>query len=306
MSDPSADSPALQRRAQQGDGSALDSLIARHLEWVRACVRRRLGGVHRRDGDTMDYVQEALSKVLRYGPELTVDDDRQFRAIVAKIVENHLHDRFHHLTAEMRDVRREVGDSQLGVPRSLAGGSETPSRDAVAREDSSRLELALELLGHRDRIALRLRHDHGLPFARIGAALGVNEVAARKRHDRALVRMRQLHDDLEAGRIDVALTRSIGSRVRKLVESKLRAFERDALGGLARTAAGEETLAEERSVAEVVDAIRAAVREVTAQADEREYASAIVAAVRAVGERFDAAEPFVAIAAELERVVVDE
>ena len=57
----------------------------------------------RREGDTQDFVQEALIEVLRDGPRFAVDNVDAFRALLARIVENTLIDRQRYMHRARRD-----------------------------------------------------------------------------------------------------------------------------------------------------------------------------------------------------------
>ncbi|MFO1077458.1 MAG: sigma-70 family RNA polymerase sigma factor [Planctomycetota bacterium] len=188
-------------RLHRGDPVALQRLVADHLPWIEQHVRRRLSQQLRRDGETCDFVQEALIEVLRDGPRFVVENVQGFRALLARIVENNLRDRGRHLHRERRDVRREralPSDSVLVLDAPARSVTEPPVH-AERKERSAWLQLALELLGPEDREAIRMRIWDGLTFAAIGAALGIGEEAVRKRYDRALPRLARKLELLRSG-----------------------------------------------------------------------------------------------------------
>jgi len=189
-------------RLHRGDESALHRLLADHLPWIAAQVRKRLSPVARRDGDTDDFVQEALVDVLRDGPRFAIDDPAAFRALLLRIVENTLVDRVRYLHRERRDLRREralPSDSVLLLGPTARSVTEPPAH-AHATEQREWLRLALELLEPDDREAIRGRDWDGLSFPDLGERLGVGEEAARKRYQRALPRLAQKLDQLRSGR----------------------------------------------------------------------------------------------------------
>lgn len=67
---PSDTITAQMLRVHGGDTEALHRLVAEHLPWIAAHVRRRLTPLLRRDGDTQDHVQEAMIDVLGCEPQL--------------------------------------------------------------------------------------------------------------------------------------------------------------------------------------------------------------------------------------------
>jgi len=81
--------------------------LERHLPWIQKQVRLRLGSKLRAKGETCDYVQDAVVQFLHYGPRIMISSDRQFRALLARIVENALCDKHDWFTARRRDMTYE-------------------------------------------------------------------------------------------------------------------------------------------------------------------------------------------------------
>jgi RNA polymerase sigma factor (sigma-70 family) len=188
----------LLRRLHGGDRRALEELLVRHLDWVRAQVRRRLGAVVRREGETEDFVQAAVVDALDRGPRFVVDSPERFRALLLRMVENNVRDRVRYMHRQQRDCRRQLcraSDSVLVLDAPFRTVTD-PGEAAARGERIATLQLALELLEPEDREAIRLREWDGLSFGDVGARLGVGEEAARKRYARALPRLVQKVDAL--------------------------------------------------------------------------------------------------------------
>jgi RNA polymerase sigma-70 factor (ECF subfamily) len=200
--DPSDDTRVLLQRWHAGDRQAIEALVGRDLEWIRGHVRARLGPLLRSRGETMDYVQDAVLDVLQYTPRFLTDDRRQFRALVARIVENHLRDAHDHHAAQRRTPARErpvPTDSVLDL--GVAASTVTrPDAAAERNEQEAWVRLALELLEPADRQVLLLRQWQGLEFAVVGEHLGIAEDAARMRFQRALPKLAKQLEALRAGR----------------------------------------------------------------------------------------------------------
>lgn len=197
----------LLRRWHAGDGDAFAELIRRHLPWIHARVRERLGPALREKVESADLVQDALVDVLCYGPRFTLSDENQFRALLARIVENSIRDQADRFAAKKRAAARETAlpdDSVLDLdpPREPVT---RPSEAAMRNESAALLRLALGLLAPRDREVIVLRQQEELSFAAIGERLGVPEDTARFRFQRALPRLAQRIEDLRSGRVDRAL-----------------------------------------------------------------------------------------------------
>lgn len=207
MIDRSLATEALLQRTHTGDGAALDALLADNLEWVRQRVRARLGPLLRQRGQTEDYLQDVVVDLLRNGPRFVVRDQSCFRALLTRIVENVLVDRWHWLHRARRNVDRErplEAGAVLDLDLPTSGG--TRPDDAAARaEDREWLHLALELIPAADRQVLWLREWEGLSFPAIAGELEITEDAARMRLNRALPRLATQLERLRAGRLAESL-----------------------------------------------------------------------------------------------------
>ncbi|HEX5051375.1 MAG TPA: sigma-70 family RNA polymerase sigma factor [Planctomycetota bacterium] len=204
--DPAA-TDVLLRRSHHGDRAALDALLAANLDWVCKRVHDRLGPLLRAKGETQDYVQDVVVDVLRSGPRFVTADQAQFRALLCRIVENVLSDRWHGLHAQRRAVTRErplPSDTVLGLDAPSAGTTR-PGEAAARAEDAEWIHLAMELLPAADREILWLREWTGQTFPAIATGLGITEDAARMRYQRALPRLAERLELLRAGRLAEAL-----------------------------------------------------------------------------------------------------
>lgn len=181
----------LLQRWHGGDREAIDALVARDLPWIREFVARRLGPLLRGRGETLDYVHDALIDVLAYVPRFVTGDRANFRALLARMLENHLRDAHDHHAAAKRSPLRErpmPSDSVLDLDQRQQGVPQ-PSSVAAQNEYAAWVRLAIELLDREDRQVLLLREWHGLDFAAIAEHLGIQENAARMRFQRALPKL---------------------------------------------------------------------------------------------------------------------
>ncbi|MCU0866844.1 MAG: sigma-70 family RNA polymerase sigma factor [Planctomycetes bacterium] len=192
----------LLQRWHQGERAAIDALIARDLPWIRDHVHARLGPLLRARGETMDYLQDAILDVLHYTPRFVTDDRRQFRALVARIVENHLRDAHdHHAALRRTPVKERPVPSDSVLDLGAAASTVTrPDAAAERNEQEAWVRLALELLEPADREVLLLRQWQGLEFAAVGERLGIAEDAARMRFQRALPKLARQLEALRAGK----------------------------------------------------------------------------------------------------------
>ncbi len=178
-------------RVNRGDEGAFHELLERDQEWVRGRVRERLGPGLRGKTETVDLVQSTMVEVLRYRPNLRVDGREQFRALMARIVENVIRAFHDHVRAQCRDAAREQA-LQSGSDAAPASSQQPPLDALVDLEADDALRSALRQLRESDRRVLELRYFREQSFAQIGEALHISSDAARMQCNRAEARLRDL------------------------------------------------------------------------------------------------------------------
>lgn len=201
----SGDVPHLLRRWHGGDQGALAELVEACLPWLRQHVDERLGAFLRERGDADDYLQDALLDFLRDGPRFQVRDERQFRGLLVRVIENTLRDKNDWFRAKRRHLG--VGDAALpeGSVLDLHSGlvlTSTPSRGVAREESRAWVRLALELLDPEDRKVILGRDYEQRAFEDIGRELGLSPDAARMRWNRAVARLAQTMHKLRQGQVD--------------------------------------------------------------------------------------------------------
>lgn len=105
-----------------------------------------------------------------------------------------------HLGAQRRDARRELSLDRPSLPQAtsaalaarLMGQITSPSAAAIRAEMKLQLHEALESMDPIDREVLTLRHFEQLNTAETARELGIAEEAAKKRHIRALKRLKEI------------------------------------------------------------------------------------------------------------------
>lgn len=187
-----------------GDPQALARLLDRNLGWIRKRVANRMGALLQAKGTPTDYVQDAMVEVLRYGPKFVMTDEAQFRALMAKIVENVLRGRSDWFTAERRAANRERGgasDTVLDIDPHRK--PVTRPSQAFERDEAAEIaRLGISLLDESDREVIILRQWDDLPFGEIAKRLDTTEAAARMRFERALPKLAEKIALLRSGDID--------------------------------------------------------------------------------------------------------
>jgi len=207
----SQETASLLESWHRGDETALNSLLERHLPWLRNYVRTRLGNLLRSKGETCDYVQDAVLEFLRYGPRVVVSNEGQFRALMVRIVGNSLRNNYDWFTTLRRQAARECKLTRdtvlyLDPPRSDV---KTPSHHQGIHEQEAWVRFAMELLDPADREVLVFRQWENLSFDQIGERLGITKEAAWMRHKRALNRLAEKAWGLRQGKLAEFLKESV-------------------------------------------------------------------------------------------------
>lgn len=191
----------------EGKQEGLDALLERHIPWLQGQVRKRLSPELRGKADTHDYVQDAVVKFLRYAPRFTISDEAPFRALLLKVVESTLLNRYRWFTARRRQMARErplPADTVLTLdpPQQV---SKTPSQSASRHEEEAWIRLSMEFLDPDDREVIVLREWDGLSYPEIAARVDITADAARMRHNRAMGRLSDKVYALRCGIIEKVL-----------------------------------------------------------------------------------------------------
>jgi RNA polymerase sigma-70 factor, ECF subfamily len=196
------DTEDLVDRAARGDDCARQALLIRYYERLIRMATVRLDRRLAPRVDPDDVVQEALLEASQDLSDYLRDRPLPFHAWLRQYVGQRISKLHrHHLGAQRRSVRREeAGDwhlpeeSTVLLAERLLDRQSSPSRRIQREELRQRIQAALARLGERDREVVVLRHLEQLSTAETAEVLGITEAAVKKRHLRALERLRALWD----------------------------------------------------------------------------------------------------------------
>lgn len=198
------DTTELLQRAADGDRDALGQLLQRDRHRLRRTIALRLDRRLAGRIDPSDVLQEAQLEVVARLPEFLQQSTLPFFLWVRLITMQRLmtlHRR--HLNARMRSADCEVSLDQ-GKPQAssaalaaqLLGQITSPSNAAIRAEMKAQLHQALDQMDPIDREVLTLRHFEQLSTAETALELTISEEAAKKRHLRALKRLKEILVDV--------------------------------------------------------------------------------------------------------------
>ena len=192
-----SDTDELLDRAEAGDVSAVDQLLARHRDRLRQMVAVRIDRRLSVRVDPSDVVQEALVEASRKLPDYLRERPLPFYPWLRQIAWEqlvHLHD--HHVKAQKRTLNREArwdqalpDESVMQLANRLVASGTSPSRKVIRKELRERVRIALNSLAPHDREVLIMWYLEQLSIGEIAAVLEMTESGVKSRHRRALVRL---------------------------------------------------------------------------------------------------------------------
>jgi len=181
---PETDSDLLGQFAEHQSETAFAALVERHVNLVYSVAVRETG-----DGSQAGEITQAVFIILAR----KVSQLRHRRALAGWLFQTTRLTAKNFLRSELRRRRREQeAYVQSTLEHSGDVSSSAAADDTVWQQLAPLLDAAVETLGEADRCALVLRFYEGHTLREVGAVLGANEAAAKKRVSRALEKLRKL------------------------------------------------------------------------------------------------------------------
>ena len=202
---PDAENTAdLLKEVKEGDGQAVERLLARHRESLHRMIELRIDQRIKRRVDVSDVVQDVLIEANRRLKDYLQNPAMAFHLWIRQIAKDRLIDahRRHRVSAK-RSIDREqpnvvpgaVDQSSLQIVAQLSDPAMTPAAAASQRELAGQVEAVIARLNDSDREVILMRHYEQLNNGEIAAALGLSEPAASMRYLRAIRRLREMLDE---------------------------------------------------------------------------------------------------------------
>lgn len=191
------DSVRLAERAAAGDRGALDELVVRHVDGLRAFVRLRVGPELRAKESNSDLVQSVCREVIQEARRFQHPSESAFKSWLFTTALRKIADRAEHWRAQKREAGREErlpSRADDGALLSYYRSISSPSQHAVAAEERERIERAFEELTDEQREVIVLARVAGLSRAEIAAQTGRSEGAVRVLLHRSLARLSEMLD----------------------------------------------------------------------------------------------------------------
>jgi RNA polymerase sigma-70 factor (ECF subfamily) len=163
--------------------AALERFYEAYFDRVYGFVRRLLREEHLAEDVTQDIFMHIHKSLPSYDPT------RELRPWVFTIATNKVRDFWR--SRRHRDAQRELSMSNDDGPPLAVSERRGPEELLEAGEVSQAVAAAIDDLPEIMSTTLVLRYYEGLSFETIGAMVGRNEIAVRKRYSRALDELRQ-------------------------------------------------------------------------------------------------------------------
>ncbi len=186
--------------ARNGCPKALGQLSEEFRQYLLAIAYTELNINLRPKTGGSDVVQQTLYEACRDFERFRGTDEQQLLAWLKQILKNNLSnvERYYRRT-DKRDVDREVPLSQLG-PDDSTGPFEgtiksTPQTELESREETARIERAVNRLPSPLRDVILSHHQQALSFPKIALRMNRSPEAVRKLWVRAIKRLQELLSD---------------------------------------------------------------------------------------------------------------
>lgn len=184
----------LVRRAQAGSDEALNQLFTRYYPRVQQIVSIRLGRRLRSKMDSGDIMQDTFLSAMKSFDRYEIRTEARFLNWLCTIAEHQIGDAVDHLTAQKRNVDREVAldrptdSGHVGIDP-VASGLIPP--DLLSQgEEKAVLVAAMQDLGEEYRELILLRDYMGMSWDDVAAEAECPSAdAARMKHGTALVKL---------------------------------------------------------------------------------------------------------------------
>ena len=176
-------------RAQQGDRSAFEQLVARYEGRLEALIRSRLASHVKVDVE--EVYQESILRGYRCIRDFRWQGEESFLRWLGGIAE--------HVILNL--ARRHARDKPVPLSPELQASGVSPSRGLRRDERFERLQRAFDHLSQDHRTVLQLAHIDGLSLREIAQRMERSPEAARKLLWRALKELREQFPDTESLRL---------------------------------------------------------------------------------------------------------
>ena len=172
--------------AKSGNEAALTKVFNQYRPYLLFIANRELDPALAGRTSPSDVVQDTVVRLHKNIEAFTGESEAELKAWLRTSLRNTIKDnrRFH--LQKKRSVAKEAFSSNSNLE-----DSGTPSKMLQSKERLSAVEKGLKALSVKDQEVLRLRHEEGLAFSKIGEKLGVSGDVARMTWGRAIEKLKK-------------------------------------------------------------------------------------------------------------------
>jgi RNA polymerase sigma-70 factor (ECF subfamily) len=178
--------------ARQGDREALGRLLDICRHYLLLVANQELAPPLWAKIAPSDVVQESLMEAGHTFPRFHGSTEDQLLAWLRGILRNNVANIQRHFETEKRQVSREIPLAETPLAEMPLDQAESPSRQALAREQDDQLERAMQKLPEHYRQVLRMHTTEDLTFVQVAEKLGSTADAVRKLWGRAVDELAKL------------------------------------------------------------------------------------------------------------------
>jgi len=190
----------LVSRASRGSLPEIEALLERFLPELRAYIRLRSGPAVRARESASDLAQSVCREILGHLDRFQYGDEVGFKRWLYATALRRIQNKQKYHTAQKRDLGREI-PMPAAASRELLGSYKnfaSPSENAMANEELSRIEQAFDQLTEEAREVITLARVVGLSHAEIAQQIGSTAGATRVLLHRSLAKLARLLDAEQA------------------------------------------------------------------------------------------------------------
>jgi RNA polymerase sigma-70 factor, ECF subfamily len=189
----------LLEQAGEGDGSARHELLGRYRDQLRRFIAARLDRRIAHRVDASDLVQETLAEAGEGMDAYLRERPITFIGWLRRLARDRVIDaRRYHLDAQRRSVNREQpiaelasDDSTVPLINAFSAPGRSPSGVMGIQDRLDEVATILDTLRPRDREILMMWHVEQKSMLEMARTLGLTAHGVKKRHLRALMRLRE-------------------------------------------------------------------------------------------------------------------
>lgn len=194
----------LLARVEDGDASATGQLFVLYSDSIKRMLALRLPSQLNARLDSSDVWQEVQLDASRRLPEYLEKREVPFQVWLRFLAKQKLVELVRkNLGTQARDARREqhaylnqdFSATSFAIAKFLVDNATTPSMQLRRQEIGEAVLAAIDRLEENDREIIILRHMEDMSCAEAAVELGITLAACRKRHVRALQRLRGILDE---------------------------------------------------------------------------------------------------------------